>query len=328
VLCLAGLKLIGLGLHWSWNIDQWLFPGKLADLPGDLPNRMAPNTAVNFVFVGGALLTLDWRVRRFCWSQAFALLAGLGALLPLTGYLYGVRSFKGLAAFIPMAVHTAITFMVLALGLFFAREATPLTQLFTTDDSRGVVARRLLPATIVLTIFLGWLRITGERRGLFEPAFGTALYAVTLCVLFILVIRWTISTVGKIEEERDSLNDALVMNKWQLEESLRQTQLIIDQARELICVLDAEGKFLSVNAACEEILLCVQERLLKADFLELHSGDDRPAIESAFAAARSGLTPETFRAHCRKADAGYVRLDWSIQWSPHYKRTFCVGRAA
>jgi hypothetical protein len=74
--------------------------------------------------------------------------------------------------------------------------------------------------------------------------------------------------------------------------------------------------------------MCLPQRLLGASFVELHSTHDQRAIESAFAAAKSGLTPETFGAQCRKADASHVRLSWSIQWSPHYGQMFCVGRAA
>lgn len=327
VLALAGTKLVDLALNLGLNVDGWLFASKLGGEPGGIPNRMAPNTALNFVLVSISLLSLDWPVKRFSVSQGFALLAGFGSLLPLTGYLYGVRSFQGLAAFIPMAVHTAITFLLLATGLFFAREATPLTQLFVSDDSRGVVARRLFPGVIVLTLFLGWLRITGERRGFFEPAFGTALYAISLCVLFLIVIRWTIWTVGKIEEERNSLNDALVLHKWQLEESLRQTQLIIDHARELICAADSEGKLLTMNAACEEVLSYSPGNMLGRSFVELHSPDERQPIEKAFAVAKTGMIPEMFTALCRKADATYARINWSIQWSPHYQKMFCVGRA-
>jgi PAS domain S-box-containing protein len=326
VLTIAGAKLIGLGLNWPSNVDQWLFAEKLSGHGGEVPNRIAPNTAANFVLIALSLLFLDRPVKRFSPSQFFALLAGLGALLPITGYAYGVGSFTGLASFIPMALHTAITCLVLAMGLFFAREATPLSQLFATDDSRGVIARRLFPLIILLTLFLGWLRLEGERRGLYEAAFGTALFVVVLCVLFVAVILWTVFAVAKVEEERNSLNDALLESRWQLEESLRQSQLIVDHARELICTLDAQARLLTVNAACDEILALPSRQLLGRSFLEIHSPEEQSRIEKVLAVAKTGMTPEPFSAQCRKGDTTYARLDWSIQWSPHYEKMFCVGR--
>ena len=120
VLLISLAKLIGIAANWHPNVDEWLFASKLAAAEREMPNRMAPNTAFNFVLVGLSLLTLDVSSRRFSPSQAFAILTGFSALLPVTGYVYGVQSFRGVASFIPMALHTAITFLILAAGIFFA----------------------------------------------------------------------------------------------------------------------------------------------------------------------------------------------------------------
>jgi PAS domain-containing protein len=258
----------------------------------------------------------------------FALLAALTALLSITAYAYEVKSFDGVASFISMALHTAVTSLVLALGLFFAREATPWGQLFSTPDAGGVVARRLFPLVIGLTLFLGWLRVTGERLGFYEAAFGTTVFAIVLCLLFMVVIRWTVWTLGKIDAQRDSLQRQLLEGKLELQEALQQSQLIIDHARELICTLNAKAELLTVNAACEEILSLPSRRLLGQSFVQLHLDEEKPQIEKAFAEARSGMIPETFSVRCRKGDQSYARLNWSIQWSPHFEKMFCVGRMA
>jgi PAS domain S-box-containing protein len=327
VLALAAAKLLQLAAHWPLAVDQWLFAEKLGPTATGGANRMAPNTAAEFALLALAILLLDRHMRKFSPSQTLALLAGFGALLPITGYLYGVRSFEGLAAFIPMAIHTAITCFILCAGVFFARPDRPLIEVFISDDSRGVIARRVLPTIILLTILFGWLRLEGERHGYFSAAFGTALYAVTLCVLFVILIRWSVWTVGKIEEEKNALNDALLENKWRLEESLRETQLIINHARELICTVDDEGKLCTLNAAAEEILGIVNSALLGRLFSKLHAPEESLKIEKAFTTAKMGLTAEIFAAKCQKSDRSYVQLHWSIQWSPHHQRMFCVGRA-
>lgn len=191
------------------SFDQWLFPSQLVETRNPFPNRMAPNTAFNFVLVALSLLTLDSRVTRFSLSQGFAVIAGFGALLPLTGYLYGVQLFRGLASFIPMALHTAFTFLILAAGLFFARPAAPLAQVFAMNDPRGVMSRRLYPLAVLITLLLGWLRVHGERREYYDSEFGTALFAISLSVLLILLVRWTIGTVSKLESERALANARL-----------------------------------------------------------------------------------------------------------------------
>ena len=90
------------------------------------PNRVAPNTALNFVLLGAALLFIDRAFGRFRWpSQLFALIATMTSLLALMGYGYGLRSFYGIGSHIPMELPTAVTFLILAIGVLCARPAGP-----------------------------------------------------------------------------------------------------------------------------------------------------------------------------------------------------------
>jgi len=77
IVLLIGLaKLIGIAANWHPNVDEWFFASKLAAVEHEMPNRMAPNTALSFVLVGLSLLTLDVSISRFWPSQAFAILTG------------------------------------------------------------------------------------------------------------------------------------------------------------------------------------------------------------------------------------------------------------
>jgi signal transduction histidine kinase len=206
VTIVAVTKLMDVAVGWLPNVDQALFDSKLSDVRDQMPNRMAPNTALNFIFVGLSLCMLAFAPKRSSASQGYAIMAAFGGLLPLTGYAYGVQLFRGMASFIPMAIHTATAFLILAAGLFFARPDAPMAQVFAANDPRGVMARRLFPLAVLITLFLGWLRVHGERLQLYESEFGTALFAITLSVLFIILVRWTVATVGKLEQERAIAN--------------------------------------------------------------------------------------------------------------------------
>ena len=113
------IKLAGILFGFDLGIDQLLFRDKLGAV-GDAvrPNRMAPTTATNFLLLGLALLLADARTRP---AQFLALLIASVAALAFVGYLYGVQSLTGVAAYIPMALHTALTFLVLSTGLLCAR---------------------------------------------------------------------------------------------------------------------------------------------------------------------------------------------------------------
>jgi signal transduction histidine kinase len=51
--------------------------------------------------------------------------------------------------------------------------------------------------------------VWGERHQLYESAFGTALYAITLIFLFAVFVRWAVSVVGKLEAEHAVANARL-----------------------------------------------------------------------------------------------------------------------
>jgi len=325
VVLLGAAKLAGLAFHWNPNVDEVLFHSQLS-VTGQLPNRMAPNTALDFVLVGLALLAVDLRLAGGSFGQIFAVLSGFGALLPLTGYLYGERSFQGLASFIPMAPQTAVTFLAVALGIFFTRPQLPLTQTFSTRDPRGVLARRLAPITVALILALGWLRLQGEQRGYFSANLGTALFAVTLSLFFVIVVAWAATAVGRAARERNAANLALLESKVELEDSLRQTQLIIDHAREIICTVDNAGKLLSVSAAAETILGRTPKELVGTSFSELHSTEDRAQVEAALRQVKTGFQTANIAARCVRRDRTLASVAWSLQSSAHHRRVFCVGR--
>ena len=325
VVSIGAAKLIALAMNLHPNIDELLF-GSALSAPGQLPNRMAPNTAVDFLLLGLGFLAIDLRLGGASLGQICALIAGFGALLPLTGYLYGERSFQGVASFIPMAPHTAITFLFVSAGLFFCRSRVPLAQTFATRDPRGVLARRLLPLVVLLTLVLGWLRLDGELRGLYTARFGTALFAVILSFLFVALIAWAMSTVGRADQERKAANLALLLSKVQLEESLRQSKLIIDHAREIICTIDDDGNFLTVNAASETILGRPAHALIGSSFSDLHTVEDRPGVAAALRQVKTGFQTATLAARCLRKDQTLAAIAWSLQSSEHHRRVFGVGR--
>jgi len=156
VAILAGVEVVELTGLWRSPIDEILFADRLWDPQNGIQNAMAPNTALNFVLAGLAIMKLDLSGRSL-FSQALAIVIGFVGLVSLTGYIYGDRSLAGLAAFIPMTVHTSGAFILLAGGLLFAVPHASLIEPFATDDPRGVLARRLFPLAVFADAVLGWV---------------------------------------------------------------------------------------------------------------------------------------------------------------------------
>jgi len=187
--------------------DHVLYPDRLGD------NSMAPNTALAFVLVGLALALLDWGVRGAFWpSRTAVLVAALISLLSLTGYLYGESGFYGLGEAIPMALNTAMSFAVLCVGILSARPGRQPVATFVSASAGGVLARRLLPAAVLIPLGLGLLKLRAERVGLFTFEIGFGLFTAGMVVTFLLVVWWTARSISWMDwalaESREELRVA------------------------------------------------------------------------------------------------------------------------
>jgi signal transduction histidine kinase len=99
------------------GIDQTLFREKLAAVAFG-PNRMAPTTAVALVLVGIGLILRDLEPRIYrAMFQFCGLAVAAIALFAITSYAYATFSFSASESPTPMALHTAVTFLVLSAGL-------------------------------------------------------------------------------------------------------------------------------------------------------------------------------------------------------------------
>jgi hypothetical protein len=112
VACLGAAKLVELVGGYEVGVDQWLFARKLGS------NRIAPNTALNFLLCGLALLAArsSRPVLGLCRQLLASGSAGLSALA-LVGYWQGMPVLYGVTDFVPMALHTAVCFLGLSVGI-------------------------------------------------------------------------------------------------------------------------------------------------------------------------------------------------------------------
>ncbi len=187
ILALGVLSLCEHGFGWNLGIDQLLYPQTSWPDPGSVPGRLAPVSAFNFTLLGLALLVFPRQ--RLAWiGQALASAVGVLGLLAVLGYAYDVQAFYQIGPFPPMALHTAIGFCLLALACLFARPEQGLMSLVSGHTYAGAMARRLLPAAILLPVVLGWLHRLGEAHGLYPAAFGAALFVLGMIIIFAAVV--------------------------------------------------------------------------------------------------------------------------------------------
>ena len=171
--------------------------------------RMALITAFLFLFTGVVLVILTINSHRAV-GLAHALILPVlitSYIIPVS-YILGVH-FMSSFLNLPVAVNTGITFCILCMGIFFVYPDSWFMKVFRSNHAGGIMARRLLPGIVVTPLIIGWLRVYGERAGVFGSEVGIVFVAVTYTFCFLGLVWWTAKSVNKIDKAQRSLDASL-----------------------------------------------------------------------------------------------------------------------
>ncbi len=146
------LTLIEFVFNLNFGIDEVLF--RVPDITGLLvyPSRIAANAALNFVLLGIVLYFFSLPGKRkllfieFCLITAFAI-----SLVGLLGLVFWISDLSGSAGYKSMAIISAVSFMVLSLGIYFTYRKY-MAEKITVEQK--LFAGLTIIATIILFIVL------------------------------------------------------------------------------------------------------------------------------------------------------------------------------
>ncbi len=187
------------------GVDRFFLASRLPDwnVP-TRPGRMAAPTTFAFVLVG---TTLVWLKRR---NSLIVDLGAAGVLttgyLAVLGYVYGLRPFYGYI----MALPTACLLVVTAVALLAAANTSQLRDVVLSSEAGGIMLRRMGPLVIVLLPILGWARLTAQKQGWIPLEFGTALFVLTVILVFTGSALLTAATLNRVDAQRKQAQQALI----------------------------------------------------------------------------------------------------------------------
>lgn len=246
--CAVGAAMIGLLtlseylFGWNLGIDHLLFADSHFPVEASILDRMAPGTAMSLFLLGGALLLLCRRADHWP-TQVLALAVTWIAFLACLGHLYGAELLYGMVCigedceassnlprFTAMALPTAVMLGLLALGLLASRPNYGLMEIVSSDSAGGLVARRVLPAAIIIPTALGWLNVSLMETVFIQPNLGAAVVASVDIVAVGGLLWWSARSLFRIDMQRRLMERELaVIREREIEIGFRiQRTLLFD----------------------------------------------------------------------------------------------------
>ncbi|MDY0021454.1 PAS domain S-box protein [Arenimonas caeni] len=137
-----------------------------------------------------------------------------------------------------------------------------------------------------------------------------------------------VSATGAIQDitERHHSEDALRELSRRLEQSLVMNRLVLENSLDVICVIDANGRFQQVSNACQPLWGYAPGELVGRAYFDLAHPEDRAHTLREGAAVLAGRPTVDFRNRVVAKDGRVVAMQWSAVWSARDRRMFAIAR--
>ena len=258
IFLIGALTLCEYAFGYDFKIDELLFRDSVPPGAQFPPGRLAPITAINFIFISLSFFLTSGRLKLYKFTQFMIFISFLISFQALVGYLLGITYSFGSAFYTQMAIHTAIMFIVLSLGILWARRDYGLVAVICAKTMTGQMGRGLIASATVIPAVVNAFQVYGQKIGLFTADFGTLIVVMGNVIFFLVIILWTSMVMNRTEIEQRMAEDKLREANLSLERQVESRTLafqkseaniraIFDSSLDAIVGIDGDGLVIQWN---------------------------------------------------------------------------------
>ncbi|WPB81939.1 PAS domain S-box protein [Archangium violaceum] len=145
------------------------------------------------------------------------------------------------------------------------------TGMLLRDDLGGNMARRLLPAAILIPLLVGGAWLLGERLGLYGTTFGVPVFVLITMAAFLLVVVRNANALSRLEAQQRTMEQGV---KDGLRNSEERFRTAFEDAPIGMALVGLDGRFLNVNGSLCELIGYSRKELLSKTFQDITHPDD------------------------------------------------------
>ncbi len=127
-----------------------------------------------------------------------------------------------------------------------------------------------------------------------------------------------VSTIARDITERKHIAETL-------ENAAKRERAMIDNALDVICTIDAEGKFISVSSASLKVWGYSPAELIGSPYIKLVAPEDVAETNKTALEIMSGIEARNFENRYRHKNGSLVDIMWTAFWSEKDNLVFCVA---
>ncbi|MFT3746468.1 MAG: PAS domain S-box protein [Pyrinomonadaceae bacterium] len=224
----------------DFRIDTLLFHDSPGGRGDSVPGRMGMPASTSLSCIGAAVIlcTFGTKWRRIAGNLGIVSL--FIASLSLVGYLFGANQLYSVAIYTGIALQTALFIAILGIGIAAEVPEAGFVSVLIREDAGGLMFRRLLIPVVLISLLLGFLRVAGQKAGLYDTEFGTALRTLTEIIILISLLWWNARDIGRSDAKARELADVAA-------EGEKSLGLVLKALKDSFMSVDRDMRFTYLN---------------------------------------------------------------------------------